>query len=442
MTKARISGLLFILLGSAIFVFWGSSLEKSSLGGMVDFKPIYYSSRVLVHAGDPYNPSDLLQAYRTEDDGRSTVEISQQHSQSYLFACVYPPTTLLLVTPFAILHFGPARALWMTLLSVCLIAASFLVWEVGANNAPVLSGVLIGLMLACSEVVLLQGNPSGVAVGLCVIAVWCFVRERLTWLGVLCFAASLALKPQIAYIVWLYFFVAGRIYRKRALQTLALIAALSVPALLWTARVSPNWTHEMKANISQLSVQGGINDPGPHSGIPRGIVDLQSVASVFWDEPRFYDPVSYIVCGVLLMLFIFKTVQWRHDTRLTWLALATAAPLSMLPIYHRPYDTKLLLLAIPACAMLWARRGTVGWLSLLLTTAAFALSGDIAYAAFSSLLPSMHLSVETLSGKLLTILLGRTVPLSLLAMSIFYLWIFFSSAPSENSLPVQQSETK
>jgi len=34
----------------------------------------------------------------------------------------------------------------------------------------------------------------------------------------------------------------------------------------------------------------------------------------------------------------------------------------MLVTYHRPFDAKLLLLAVPACAMLWAEGGRIGGL--------------------------------------------------------------------------------
>jgi uncharacterized SAM-binding protein YcdF (DUF218 family) len=90
------------------------------------------------------------------------------------------------------------------------------------------------------------------------------------------------------------------------------------------------------------------------------MVNLQTVISVFWDDPRIYNATSYIACGALLLAWVFVTVRFRFSPARTWLALAAIAALSLLPIYHRQQDTKLLLLTIPACVVLWTEGGLVG----------------------------------------------------------------------------------
>ena len=54
----------------------------------------------------------------------------------------------------------------------------------------------------------------------------------------------------------------------------------------------------------------------------------------------------------------------------------------MLPVYHRCYDARLLLLTIPACVILWKHGGKIAWSALLLTLAAIVLTGDIFWIAF------------------------------------------------------------
>ena len=61
------------------------------------------------------------------------------------------------------------------------------------------------------------------------VAVWCFIRERFVPAGILCLAVSLAVKPQDAGLVWLYFLLVGGVYPKRALQTLVAMLALGLP---------------------------------------------------------------------------------------------------------------------------------------------------------------------------------------------------------------------
>ncbi|MGO9434779.1 MAG: hypothetical protein ACLP00_10890, partial [Terracidiphilus sp.] len=69
-------------------------------------------------------------------------------------------------------------------------------------------------------------------------------------------------------------------------------------------------------------------------------------------------------------------------------------------------------------------RDSIGWTALLLTTAAFVLNGDLPWVAFLAFLNHMRWSTAGPSGRLLTAAWDFPVPLSLLAMGLFYLWIY------------------
>jgi hypothetical protein len=96
----------------------------------------------------------------------------------------------------------------------------------------------------------------------------------------------------------------------------------------------------------------------------------------------------------------------------------------MLPVYHHLYDAKLLLLTVPACAMLWAEGGLVGWLALLVNGAGFVLTGDIPWAILLSLISKLQLSTNGLTGQILTAVQVLPTPLILLVMGVFYLWVY------------------
>jgi hypothetical protein len=114
--------------------------------------------------------------------------------------------------------------------------------------------------------------------------------------------------------------------------------------------------------------------------------------------------------------------------RRIWLALAAISALSMLPVYHRQYDAKLLLLSIPACVMLWAEGGVIGWLALLLNLTTAVFTGDIAQAIITTRSNYFHIGTSGIYEHILTALALRQVPLILLAMSIFYLWVYLRRA--------------
>jgi uncharacterized membrane protein YeaQ/YmgE (transglycosylase-associated protein family) len=418
MTKPRLDGLYFFLFGSAMFLLLGIGMESAAPTSLTDFRGLYYPARCLIQKCDPYQESDVLRIAQAQggipaSDGEQERQVVTQN--------VYLPTAFFFTVPFAMLPWGPAHLLWMGLTAGSFILASFLAWDLGAGYAPILSGVLIGFLLANSEVPLITGNAAGIVISFCAIAGWCFLRERFVLVGILCLAVGLALKPQDAGLVWLYFLLAGGIYRRRALQTLLATVVLGLPGVLWVGHIAPLWFQELHSNLQAYSVRG-MNDPGLAAPSLVGAINLQTVFSAFWNDPRIYNLLTYFVCGALVLVWILVTLRSRSSQRRSWLALASIAALSMLPVYHRQYDDKLLLLTIPACAMLWAQKGILGRLALLVTSTALVLTGDIP----SMILLNLYhrLPVTGLSAQLSLHALVFRTPLVLLIVGIFYLWVY------------------
>jgi hypothetical protein len=404
MTMARWIGLALVLLCGGVSIWWGASTGLTWFGGPLDFQAIYSATQCLLQHHNPYVENLYVNL----------------------------PTTFIFIAPFAMLPLGVAQALWMILLTGVFILAAFLMWKIGASYAPGVSLFLICILLANSEVLFATGNSAGIVVGLCVVAVWCFLQERFVWAGILCLAASLAFKPHDAGLVWLYFLLAGGVYRKRALQTLMLTVVLSLSALLWVWQVAPYWMPEWQSNLSAISAHGGLNDPGPASVTGRTagmVIDLQAAVSVIRDDPRIYNPASYLVCGALLLAWSVRTLRSRFSRRRAWLALAAIVPLTMLVTYHRPYDAKLLMLAVPACAMLWAEGGAIAWTALMVTTAGLALTADIPLAILVIFTRDLSINTASLSGQMLKAVLTRPTPLILLLMGAFYLWLYLRREP-------------
>jgi hypothetical protein len=161
------------------------------------------------------------------------------------------------------------------------------------------------------------------------------------------------------------------------------------------------------------------------------IVDLQSAVSVFKDDPRVYNPISFFVCGALLLLWSIRSFRARYSHSRALLALAAVVPLTILVTYHRPYDAKILLLSIPACAMLLSVGGWAGRIALLVTTAAIVLTADIPLAILVVLAGKLHVGPVGFAGKMLTTLLLRPAPIAMLVMACFYLWALMRSPQPE-----------
>jgi hypothetical protein len=423
MKKARRDGLYLMLLGSAVFLSLGALLASTSSIEMVDFRVLYYPAKCLLQHCDPYNENELLRFTAAAQGGRPEDVAQARQVMRY----IYLPTAFSFTVPFALLPWGIAHFLWMALIAGSLVFASFLIWSIGADYAPILSGILVGFLLANSELLVITGNTAGLAISLCLVAVWCFLRHRFVPAGILCLAISLVLKPHDSGLVWLFFLLAGGVHRKRAWQTLLVTVALSLPAVLWVWHVAPLWMAELQSNIVEYAAPGNLNDPGLTSSGAHGLgmlVSLQSIFGVIWDNPNFYNPASYLVCAPLLIVWAFATLRFRSSRAREWLALAAIAPLTLLPVYHRQQDTKLLLLTIPACAMLWAGGGLIGKLALLVNAAGFFFTAELPWSFLLALI--RHINVPVTWWAQLTVIAVQVfpVPLILLATAIFYLWIY------------------
>jgi hypothetical protein len=282
-----------------------------------------------------------------------------------------------------------------------------------------------------SGILLYTGNTAGMVVSLSIIAAYCIVQDRFGWIGALCLAIALAMKPHDAGLLWFYFLLAGGVQRKRALQALAFTAAIVLPAVLWVSHSAPHWAPELQANLAAGLSSGGLNDPGPTTQGGRGfgmIISLQALLSLIWNDSRFYNPATYFLCGALLLVWSVKTWRAGFSPKLAWLALAAISALTMLPVYHRNYDARLLVLTIPACAMLWKRGRWLGWCALTLTLAAIILTGDIFWVVLFGI---THYSGSSGTFGIIA------VPLVLLSTGIFYLWVYLRGDPAPVPAAVQ-----
>jgi hypothetical protein len=424
MTMKRRLGLILVLVSGGLSVLWGCSLGWKAYGGPLDFQAVYYGTRTLIEHHNPYSVGELNDVFSAETNTSASITPKQRYDIT-LF--VNTPATLLLLAPFALLPLAAGQVLWMFFTTGSLILAAYLMWTVGADHAPILTGCLIGFLLLNCQVIFAAGNTAAIVVGLTVAAVWCFVKERFAWAGVVCLAISLAMKPHDAGLVWLFLLLAGGTFRKRALQTAILAALLIVPAVLWVSHVVPNWMHDWQSNMATISAPGALNDPRPAivKGVSAGnVISLQAVFSIFNGDPRFYNLASYLVCGAVLIVWAFLTFRSRTSSQRIWFALAVGVPFTILVTYHRVYDAKLLLLTVPACAMLCEEGGAIGTIAVALSSMGIFLNADIPLAVLGAITEKLQLSTATLTGKILTVLVARPNQEVLLAMGIFYLWVY------------------
>lgn len=429
MTKVRIGGLILVSVGAGIVLLIQTFvLAVKAPDAVHDLIGSYYSAHCLIHHLDPYNPDDVLHIFRAEGGERS---LKSPVTRDVITRYLYPPSAFAVMVPVSLLPWSAAHLLWAFLSSGSLIVAAYLAWDLSAQDAPLLAGALIGYLLANSYVVVAISNPSELVIGLCVISAWCFIRERCVAIGILCMAMSLVIKPQVPILVWFYFVFAGGVFRKRALQTLMVSVLAAAPFILWVWISVPHWNDELHANLLYFSRHGGITDPGPSSPTANELVDLQVIISRLYDQPAVYNLASYLVFAPLFLGWLVVSIGKPVSNAKALYALAAITPLSMLPIYHHFYDTKLLLLCVPALSLLWSRRDRIAWIALLLTAGTFFITGDISHRFLENLALNTHLAHGELGEQLVRALAVFPAPIILLFTGTFYLWIYWRTSQNE-----------
>jgi hypothetical protein len=236
----------------------------------------------------------------------------------------------------------------------------------------------------------------------------------------------LAVKPHDAGIIWLYFLLAGGMARKRALQTLAVTALIAVTAVVWLSHAVPHWPQELIANLHTIAARGAQDDPGPHSGGALGLmmmVNLQVIFSRIHDDPAFYNLATYLVCGVCLVLWALKTLRARYSPKVAWCALSAGIPFAMLAVYHRCYDCRLLLVAVPVCVDLWQTHSPMRWGALIVALTGIIVTGDLLWVIVFGI---THYSLPWLAAAV------YAPPIAMAAVGVFFLWVYLK-APAKNA---------
>jgi hypothetical protein len=102
----------------------------------------------------------------------------------------------------------------------------------------------------------------------------------------------------------------------------------------------------------------------------------------------------------------------------------------MLPVYHRQGDAKLLLLTVPACAIMWCRGGSIGKLALAVTASGLVLTAEIPWAILLTILRHLQMPPSHWATLVLIGIQVFPIPLVLICMSLFYLWLPSRIEPS------------
>jgi hypothetical protein len=303
--------------------------------------------------------------------------------------------------------------------------------------------ILVAALLARSSYLIEVGQPSCVAIALCAIATWAFLRDRWLAVGVVCFALSLTLKPQIGCFIWVYFFLASAAHRRKAIFAAAATIAFCLPGLLLAASQpqSAHWLHDLSTNLSGIAAPGKSSDTSLLNHEAYHIVNLQSLVGVFVGDKANANRIAWAIIIVPFAAWVYITLRARASDAKDLFGLATVALLTLLPVYHQNYDLRLLFLIFPALALLKTKWRTAYWVGSILAVALIVWTSPLILAY---ILHIPYADVQSL-GRLRFLTLFRPLQVLLVLLTAFYLYIYLrvlkSTRPTVSKRPEFRSIT-
>jgi hypothetical protein len=408
-------------------------LWQESLG---DFKMVYASAAGLLHDGNAYSFDELTRAFR---EGGVVQPVSWfGHSP------VYPPFTLLALSPMLLLPLVPAAYLWACLSYLALAAASLRLARYAARTfcLPLGFRLLLIALMAASPLVsfgLSLANLSMVSAGLCIFAATSPSQPsaKSAWLCAIGLAVALLLKPHLAFWMVLALLLLprhkyGKNERTLALRAVVIFGGLLVPMVCYLllrhqlGHLVQSYVHVLRAEAA-----GGSMDARARGYvlIPAQITSLASLLGYWVLASRTLLGLQLIVLLPLAFCLLLATSrsrpEWKSAVISGWVVFG------LLVTYHRAHDGTLLFLMLPLLlARVWRRWYDIpGWTLLAL------------YFMFSFATPPewyQNVSSPLLVREIAQFLLLRQIALATVLMAvalIVTLWLL----GKRNSVPIPKS---
>lgn len=413
---------IILLISSFAFLIIG---VRSAVNNSNDLAPPYGGAACLVQGCNPYEPSQWIGEYLHRDGPPTRVPPWNREIS------VYPPSTLLVISPLIAFTFPVASIIWAILNGIIFIIAIWMITGTCSEKNRWLATALGSIFLLTSGALLGTGNPAFFSIPLLVIGCVLLLQEKHCLLASMLWMLGLAVKPQIGGLVVLYFLICGSKRRYASIAIGGSICILMIASgTLWARPQSHNWINQLRETQAVSASPGQCNDPRPGNKSAIGDVHIQTVTSIFLSSSKAFNGAAYgIVLGLVLLALVgvIKANLWSSNNILV---LAFIATISLLPIYHRHYDNRVLILTIPAVVALANKQKVLAGAVVATTTLAIIC----VQCRLQDALLQRGLFEAISRSKLLFILLLRQQNLAILLLCCLYLIsLFVATESSEKS---------
>ena len=288
------------MLASGLFLLRGPL--RASSGYVNDFAAPYTATRLWLQHRNPYDSTAFFPAWH--DAGAPKGKVAGNPSGTHP---VYPPPTLVVLIPFALLPW-PIAVKALTLLSTALylsalpLLASFLPGTWRDTSKPAF--LAFGLALAPTHSGLHVANVVCLAATLLFLAIYFLLRSRAEQINlpaIACLTLSICLKPTlglllIPYLLW------TRAWRTLA-ATVTITAAITAASLYPLLSLGSVWLSSLRENIAVVFTNGGAADVSEQSLLRFDRIDLQLPLYALLHSRTGASLLAALIAATLLLLW-------------------------------------------------------------------------------------------------------------------------------------------
>jgi hypothetical protein len=342
----RIKGLLILVL---FFLAFGLFLARGPVrglyrGGGGDFATPYIAAIRLSKGHDPYACCGTFEQEWTASGAprNDPMDMSGQHP-------IYPPTTLVLMLPFASFRWRTALSLYIAATScatvlLILCFAHFVGRDWYSHRRLVM--VSFSLALAPIHTGIAVGNLSAPAFVLSGFAVLLAYR-RYDILAGITLAMGLCIKPSMAAALFLYFIFTAR--WRLIFSSAAGCVGVLIATWIKFHSINPVWLEHYRRNVAFLF---GPLGSASYQPLYADSINLQNPLFAIFQSTLFAESIAW---GIALMLCAFwirsQHIAWKAGGKWSWASVGSLWLIGLLPIYQRSYNAGILVLAL-----VWAFR--------------------------------------------------------------------------------------
>lgn len=339
----------------------------------------WVSSKSFVAGMNPYNDTQEFERIWAATSVTAKSGCRDFNCILHVYAMAYPPMSLPLIVPLAILPWRDAVYTYLAASTALFVAVVLML----AHKLPrpwrdprTLYLVAFALAMAPLHSGIHESNLNTLIVAL-VIAGATFMWTR-PYLSGVALAAALCLKPPVAFLFFAYPWIRKK--WKAAFTGLAACMVISFSSLLWMKFHHVEWFHSYIGSVAYWSTIGTSRfdapGPGKFQMLNLQVLVFQLIHSSEWTNIISWS--IFLVIAAVTAYLINSRVSDRNES----VGLAAVAVLTLLPVYQRFYTAAILVLVLFWAVENWplgrAKIALLLMLPLLLPVAAMTQVGAFA----------------------------------------------------------------